>query len=99
MKKRIPNYENYIIYDTGELFNETTGQMLNGSIRLSGYKQYRLSKNNEKINFYAHRLVAEAFLPNPNNLPIVNHKDGNKLNNNLDNLEWVSYSENCEHAH
>jgi len=38
MKKRIPNYENYIIYDTGELFNETTGKMLNGSIRLSGYK-------------------------------------------------------------
>lgn len=99
MKKRIPNYENYIIYDTGELLNETTGKMLNGSIRLNGYKQYRLSKNNEKISFYAHRLVAEAFLPNPYNLPIVNHKDGNKLNNNLENLEWVSYSENCEHAH
>ena len=75
MKKRIPNYENYIIYDTGELLNETTGKMLNGSIRLNGYKQYRLSKNNEKISFYAHRLVAEAFLPNPYNLPIVNHKD------------------------
>ena len=99
MKKRIPDYENYIIYDTGELLNETTGKMLNGSIRLSGYKQYRLSKNNEKVSFYAHRLVAEAFLPNPDNLPIVNHKDGNKLNNNLENLEWVSYSENCEHAH
>jgi hypothetical protein len=40
--------------------------------------------------FYAHRLVAEAFIPNPNNLEIINHKDGNKLNNNIDNLEWVS---------
>ena len=49
--------------------------------------------------FYAHRLVAEHFLKNPNSLPIVNHKDGNKLNNQLSNLEWVSYSENTKHAH
>jgi hypothetical protein len=46
MKKQIPGYENYLIYDTGEVFNTSSGKMLNGSIRLSGYKQYRLSKNN-----------------------------------------------------
>ena len=99
MKKKILNYENYEIYDTGEVFNTITGKRLEGSIRLNGYKEYRLSKNNQKQGFYAHRLVAEHFIPNPENLPIINHKDGDKLNNCVDNLEWVSYSENSEHAY
>ena len=43
---------------------------------------------------YAHRLVAEYFIDNPNNLPVVNHKDENKLNNNVNNLEWATYSQN-----
>jgi len=49
-------------------------------------------------NFQVHRLLAESFIPNPNNLPVVNHKDGNKENKSLDNLEWVTYSENTQHA-
>lgn len=99
MKKEITNYENYLIYDDGNVFNTNTNKMLCGSIGENGYKYYRLSKNNVKKMFYAHRLVAEAFLENPNNLPVVNHKDGNKLNNNLNNLEWVSYSDNIKHFH
>ena len=99
MTKQIPDYDNYLIYDNGDVLNTLTGKILKGSIGEHGYKYYRLSKNNTKKMFYAHRLVAEAFIPNPSNLPVVNHKDGNKLNNNIVNLEWVSYSENTTHAH
>lgn len=95
----IKNYENYQIDENGNVKNLLTNKILKGSIGEHGYRYYRLSKNNQKKMFYVHRLVAEAFIPNPENLPVVNHKDGNKLNNNVNNLEWVSYSENTEHAH
>lgn len=99
MKVKIKDFENYELYDNGDVVNTSTGKQLKGSIRLNGYKEYRLSKNNQKFGFYAHRLVAEHFIPNPENLPVVNHKDGNKLNNDISNLEWVSYAENVLHAH
>ena len=72
MKKQILNYENYYIYDNGDVENINTKKFLKGSIGEHGYKYYRLSKNNTKKMFYAHRLVAEAFIDNPENLPIVN---------------------------
>ena len=99
MRKQINGYNNYYIYDNGDVLNISTNKILKGSIGENGYKYYRLSKDNNKTMFYAHRLVAEHFLENPNFLPTVNHKDGNKLNNQLSNLEWVSYSENTKHAH
>ena len=99
MRKQINGYNNYYIYDNGDVLNISTNKILKGSIGENGYKYYRLSKDNNKTMFYAHRLVAEHFLENPNLLPIVNHKNGNKLNNQLSNLEWVSYSENTKHAH
>ena len=95
--KQINNYDNYMIDENGNVFNILTNQYLRGSIGENGYKYYRLSKNNKKKMFYAHRLVAEYYIDNPNNLPVVNHIDGNKLNNNINNLEWVSYSENTKH--
>lgn len=98
MRKKIKDYD-YYIYDNGDVLNIHTNKILKGSVGEHGYKYYRLSQNNHKKMFYAHRLVAEYFIPNPDNLPIVNHLDGNKLNNNMDNLEWSSYSDNTLHAH
>lgn len=64
-----------------------------------GYMQVALSVNKKHACFKVHRLVAKAFIPNPENKPQVNHKDGNKLNNNVNNLEWVTCSENHSHAY
>ena len=99
MQKQIQNFLNYLIDDEGNVFNIEANKMLQGSIGEHGYKYYRLSKDGQKKMFYAHRLVAEYFIPNPNNLPIVNHKDGNKLNNNVKNLEWTTKSENTRQWH
>lgn len=63
-----------------------------------GYLIVGLCINGKKTNFQIHRLVAEIFIPNPNNLPQVNHKDENKLNNSVDNLEWCSVSYNINYG-
>lgn len=99
MRKQIKDYLNYYIYDNGDVLNINTNKILSGSVGENGYKYFRLSQGGKKKMFYCHRLVAEAFIPNPKNLPVVNHKDGNKLNNNVENLEWVTYNENTEHFH
>ena len=65
----------------------------------TNYYQVSLSKNNVVKQYLIHRLVAEAFIENPDNLPCVNHKDGNKKNNNINNLEWCNYSYNTKHSY
>lgn len=64
----------------------------------NGYYRVTLYKEDGKKDFYVHRLVAETFIPNIDNKPAINHKDGDKGNNNVDNLEWVTYKENTNHA-
>ena len=65
----------------------------------SGYFRCALSKNNILTTFKVHRLVAQAFIPNPNNYPQINHIDGNKKNNRVENLEWCTNSMNQIHAY
>lgn len=64
-----------------------------------GYLRVALSENGIKNQYSVHRLVAEVFIPNNDNKTCVNHKDGNKANNCVDNLEWCTYSENEKHSH
>lgn len=89
----------YEISDTGLVRRVDNQRQLTGCIT-SGYRSVKLTfENSEQRRFYVHRLVAEHFIdnPDPKNKTIVNHKDGNKLNNNVDNLEWVSPRENNLH--
>lgn len=81
------------IYSNGQLMSEKTGHFYSGSIR-DGYRWFDLRYKNGKYSKSQHRLLAEAFIENPQNLAYVNHKDGNRLNNDLSNLEWASASTN-----
>ena len=91
--------DKYEISDTGIVRRIDTKHSLNGCIT-SGYRSVKLTfDNSQQQRFYIHRLVAEHFIinPDPINKTFVNHKDGNKLNNNVENLEWVSPRENNLH--
>lgn len=83
----------YRIYENGQLMNEKTGKYYKGTIR-GGYRWFDLRWNNSKYSRSQHRLLAESFIENPEQLPYVHHIDNDKLNNSLSNLKWISASEN-----
>lgn len=85
------------IDEEGRVRNDDTGKFLKGTI-LHTYRYINFRWNGKQKNKSIHRLVAETFLPNPDNLPYVHHIDGNRLNNKLENLKWVSEKENRAEA-
>lgn len=111
--KSINSYEqSYEINDEGKIRSITRltltikgtyklvkGRILIPKLHNNGYLFITLSKNGQTKNYYIHRLVAEAFIPNPEFKPIVNHINGIKSDNTLENLEWVTISENVNHAY
>lgn len=83
----------YRIYDNGQVMNEKTGHYYKGTIR-NGYRWFDLRWKNKKIAKSQHRLLAEAFIENPNNYEYVHHINNNRLDNRIENLQWVTASEN-----
>jgi len=74
------------------------GALMSQSKKGSFYMRVCLSKESKSNKHYVHRLVAQAFKDNPHSLPCVNHLDGDKMNNNKDNLKWCTHAENNQHA-
>ena len=94
----IKDYPNYTIDTEGNVTNITTGKVLKPRNAGKGYKIIGLWKNGKSTNFYIHQLVATHFLPNPNNLTEINHRDENKQNNRLENLEWCTHKYNVNYG-
>lgn len=101
--KDIPGYEGlYKISNTGKIISVRTNKLRATSVNNSGYETVHLYKNTVDTSYTVHKLVALAFIPNPNNLPEINHINENKLDNRVENIEWCNrkynqvYSGNIE---
>ena len=95
----IKEYPNYGVTKAGEIVSLVTGIVIKPRINKHGYKTVALRCDNKNSTKLVHQLVAKTYIPNPNGRKTINHIDGNKLNNNVDNLEWVSVKENTIHAY
>lgn len=97
--KKIKGYSHYRIYNNGKIYSEFINRYITPTEDSGHYLQNTLvDDNGNRKTIKTHRLVAIAFLPNPENLPNVNHKDFNRKNNNVDNLEWCTTEYNVQYT-
>lgn len=99
-QKKTVNIKGWEMYqcDTNGVIYGQNGKPLKPNTNRRGYKYVVFCKDKKMKTFVVHRIIALTFVPNPMNLPVVNHKDGNKLNNNADNFEWTTFGGNTIHA-
>lgn len=105
MISQIKNFPDYYVSENGQVFSSKKNggyfrplTMMKLKEDKDGYFEVGLYLNGKRYFRRVHRLVAEAFLPNPNHYPQINHKDGNRQNNNVSNLEWCTCQENIIHS-
>lgn len=96
--KIIKEFPNYAVSSEGMIKNIVTDHILKPASQGNGYLIVSLCDGHKSHTKLIHRIVATAFIPNPGNKPQVNHLDGNRKNNTIENLEWCTGSENCRHA-
>lgn len=97
--KDFPLNTNYQVTECGEVYSKHSGKILKKELMNKGYYRVNINIDGETKKLYVHRMVALTYLPNPENKPQVNHKDSDRLNNHVDNLEWCTSSENNKHAY
>lgn len=102
----IPDHDSYFVDEQGNVCKRINvnhperrqWRAIKPELKPCGYLYVKVSREATYTRFRVHRLVAMVYVPNPENKPVVHHKDGNKLNNHYTNLEWVTFSENTKHA-
>ena len=94
----IHDFPNYLIYDDGKVFSKYTNKFLKHSIQKDGYHSLSLRKDGTRTNFLVHRLVGIHYLPNPDNLPEIDHINRARSDNRVQNLRWSSHLDNMNNT-
>lgn len=97
--RTVVEYDRYEVNELGQIRHKDRKKILTPRANRSGYMYVNFNIGGHRTNFAVHRIVANAFIPNPNNYPEVNHKNLNKADNRVENLEWVNSTENKIHSY